>query len=122
MVAGSLLMIAGAVAISYAEPAEAERASWQTAIERECDRYGLDPARVAAQVGGEDPIRQERPRRQWWEPVVVAAAIGIFVWLGIGTEGPPLAVDVPWVIVLAALSLVVLILCTRLLWKWTRFS
>ena len=42
VVAGSLLMIAGAIAIGYAEPAVAELASWQQAMWRECDRYGLD--------------------------------------------------------------------------------
>jgi drug/metabolite transporter (DMT)-like permease len=122
VIAGSILMIAGAIAIGYAEPAVAELASWQQAMWRECDRYGLDKERVAAQVRGEDPIAQESTRRQWWELILVAAAMGVFLWLGIGTHGQPLVVNVPWMIVLVTLSLAFLAACARMLWRRTRFS
>src|SRR5690242_19508077 len=52
IVAGSLIMIAGAVAISMAEAPESEQLSWRTAMERECSRYGLDRDRVAQSVAG----------------------------------------------------------------------
>jgi drug/metabolite transporter (DMT)-like permease len=122
VIAGSVLMIAGAVAISFAEPAEAERAAWKAAMQRECDRYGLDPKRVAAQVRGEDVIAQENPRRSWWEWVLAAVAVGIFVWLGLGAKGQPLPVNMPWMIVLVSLSLAILAWCVRRLWKQTKFS
>ena len=122
VVLGSVLMIIGALAISFAEPADAERASWRQAMQRECDRYGLDPLRVTAQLQGEDPIAQEGSRRHWWEWLLAAAAIGIFVWLGLGTEGRPLALNVPWLAVLVILSVAILMICARMLWKRTQFS
>ncbi|PWU05571.1 MAG: glucose uptake permease, partial [Terriglobia bacterium] len=53
---GSLLMIAGAIVISLAEVPESEQASWKMAVERECRRYGLDAARIARALRGDDPL------------------------------------------------------------------
>jgi drug/metabolite transporter (DMT)-like permease len=122
IVAGSLVMIAGAVAISLAEAPESEQRSWRTAMERECDRYGLDRRRVAATVQGEDPLAAERPRRSRWELVIVGLAVALFIWLGLQAEHQPLAVSVPWMIVLIVAALVFLVGCGLLLWKRTRFS
>jgi drug/metabolite transporter (DMT)-like permease len=122
IVAGSLIMIAGATAISFAEAPESEHVSWRKAIGRECSRYGLDPERVLATMQGHDPISEERPRRGWWELLVAAAAIGIFVWLGSAAERPALAVNLPWMAVLIAATLVFLVVCGLLLWRRTRFS
>ena len=121
VVAGSLIMMGGAVAISFAAPPDAERASWRKAVERECRRYGLDPARVAASQAGKDPLRGETPARRWWELVVVAAALGVFLWLAAGAERQPIAVNQFWMIGLSAASLLLLIVCGALLWKRTRF-
>lgn len=122
VVAGSVLMIAGAVAVGFAEPGEAERASWDLAMGRECDRYGMDVRRVAAQVHGEDFMDRAASQRHWREWVLVAAAAGMFVWLAMGTKGQPLAIDMPWLIALAAASVAVLVGCARMLWRVTRFS
>lgn len=122
VVAGSLVMIAGATAISFAEAPQSEQASWQRAVERECDRYGLDRERIAAAVRGDDPLAREKTGRPWWELLVVAAAIGIFVWLGSMAEKPPIAISMPWTAVLLLASVALLIACGWLLWKRTRFS
>lgn len=82
IVAGSLVMVGGAAVISFAEAPESEQASWKKAMERECHRYGLQPGRVAAILEGDDPVSRESPARSRWEWLVVAAALGIFVWLG----------------------------------------
>lgn len=119
---GSLLMIGGAIAISYAEPAAAERASWRQAMLRECARYGMDPRRAAAQAQGEDLIAREGTQRQAWEHWLVAGAIAAFLWLAIGTTGQPLEIHIFWMFALAAVSLAILLLCARLLWRRTRFS
>ena len=42
VIGGSLVMIAGALAISQAEAPPSEQDSWRLASERECDRYGMD--------------------------------------------------------------------------------
>jgi drug/metabolite transporter (DMT)-like permease len=122
VVAGSLVMIAGAAAISFAEAPESEQAAWKKAMDRECSRYGLDPARVAATMRGEDPLDREKSPRRWWEWLVLAAAIGIFIRLGSGAERQAIAVNGFWMFVLIAATLVFLFACGTLLWKRTRFS
>jgi len=122
VVGGSLIMIAGAAAISFAEAPESEQASWKRAMDRECRRYGLDNHRVAAILGGHDPLSDERAPRRWWEFLVAAGAAGIFVWLGAGAKRQPLPLDVFWMAMLMAATLVFLVVCATLLWKRTRFS
>jgi drug/metabolite transporter (DMT)-like permease len=122
VLAGSLIMILGAVAISLAEAPESEQVSWRAAMRRECKRYGLDEERVAATAAGEDPLESERPSRRWWEMLIVIVALALFVWLAIGADMQAIAVNVPWMIVLVVASLAFLIGCGLLLWKRTRFS
>jgi drug/metabolite transporter (DMT)-like permease len=119
---GSIVMILGAGAICTAKASESERSSWKTAMERECDRYGLDNERVQSSLLGEDPLSRDKPVRHWWEIVIVAAAVAIFVWLALGAEHQAVAVNLPWMTVLLVTTLVCLIACGLLLWKRTRFS
>jgi len=122
VIAGSLIMIAGATSISFAEAPESEQDSWREAMERECSRYRLESSRVASALRGEDPLSQSQPRRRWWELIVLAGAIAVFVWLGLGARRQPLAVNVGWMAVLITATLVFLIVSGVLLWKRTRFS
>ena len=122
VMAGSLLMILGAGAISTAEASESEQASWKAAMERECARYGMDPARVASSLMGEDPLAREKPGRRWWELLIAAAAVALFVWLAAGATHQQVAVNLWWMAVLLVLTFACLIVCGRLLWKRTRFS
>jgi hypothetical protein len=93
-------MIVGAVAISLAEATDSEQQSWRAAMERECDRYTLDRERVALTMQGEDPLSAEQPKRRWWEPLIVAVAVALFIWLAAGAQRPATAVSVPWMITL----------------------
>jgi drug/metabolite transporter (DMT)-like permease len=122
VIAGSLVMIAGAIAISAAEAPAGEQAARQRAIERECDRYGLDLSRVEASMRGEDVLAARRPRRQWWEPIIAIVAIAAFVWLALQAEGAPIHVDSSWIAILSVATLVLLVVCGSLLWRRTRFS
>ncbi len=122
VIAGSLIMIAGAVAISLAEAPDTEQRSWRIAMERECRRYGLDRERVALTLQGGDPLAEEQPVRRWWELLVVAGALALFVWLSLGAERQPISANMPWMAVLVIGSLVFLVFCGILLWKRTRFS
>lgn len=122
VVVGSLIMILGATAISFAEAPESEQDSWKLAMDRECDRYGLKPDRVAAALRGDDPLADDRPRRQWWELVVLACAVAIFVWLAVGAERPAIAMNLGWMAVLLAATLAWLVVSGWMLWKRTRFS
>lgn len=122
VIAGSVVMIIGAASIGLAEAHASELVSWKKAMDRECDRYGLDHQTVAAVLQGDDPLARETPRRHWWEALVVAAALGIFVWLAVGATRQPIAVNVLWIVVLSAATLVFLVVSGTLLWRRTRFS
>ena len=115
-------MIGGAAAISFAEAPDSEQQSWRAAMQRECDRYRLDPDRVALTLHGEDPLAKEQARRRWWEPVIVAAAVVFFIWLAVGAQRPEIVVNAPWMTMLIAASMGLLVGCGLLLWRRTRFS
>ncbi len=122
VVAGSLIMIAGAASIGFAEAQGAEKLSWNKAVQRECDRYGLNSARVQSTLQGHDPLADQNPKRHWWEALVVLAAIGVFVYLGAGARRQAIEVHTGWMAVLGGCSIVLLVACGLLLWKRTRFS
>lgn len=122
IVAGSAVMIAGAVSISLADPPASELENWNAAMNRECARYGMDAAKVATVVAGDEPIEEQTHRRHWWEWLIMAVAVGVFVWLAAGTRAQDLAINLPWTIALVAGTIVPLIVCGTLLWRRTRFS
>jgi len=122
IIAGSAIMIAGATGIGFAEAQGGEQASWKRAVQRECDRYGLDPGRVAAGLQGKDPLTSGAPRRHWWEALMVVAATAVFVYLAAGSTRQAIAADLGWMLALGAASLLLLVVCGFLLWKRTRFS
>jgi drug/metabolite transporter (DMT)-like permease len=122
VIGGSLIMIAGATAISFAEAPADERREWDLAMDRECVRYGLDRERVAAALTGSDPANGARSSWRWWEMFIVAAAVAIFIWLGWHAEWQAIAVDPLWLLAIVAASLVLLVGGGILLWKRTRFG
>jgi drug/metabolite transporter (DMT)-like permease len=122
VIGGSLVMIVGATAISFAEAPASEQASWRKAVDRECRRYGLDPARVAATQRGEDPLAAETGARHWYEILPIVGALAIFIWLGFDAQRNPLPVSLPWMAVLCAATFVLLIVCGVQLYRRTRFS
>ncbi len=122
IVAGSTIMIAGAISISMAAPPPGELENWNAAMRRECNRYRLDASSVTAVVGGDDPLADQKREHCWWEVMIMLAAIGIFVWLAVGTRAQRIYVDIPWMLVLIAGTMVPLIVVGTLLWRRTRFS
>ncbi len=122
VIGGSLIMIAGAIAISIAEAPASEQASWKRAMERECARYNMDPTNVAAALRGEETAASATPKRRWWEAIVVLGAVAIFIALAAVAGRQEIAFDLPWMAVLSAVSLVFLVVCGMVLWRRTRFS
>jgi glucose uptake protein GlcU len=121
VVAGSLLMILGALAISTAVASSREHLSRNEALERECIRYGLSYRQVLlAQSGDEFGDRTER--RRWWDVAIVVAATALFVWLAVQAVVPPLSMSLPWIAVLSGVLLVALLGAGWVLWRQTRFS
>lgn len=122
VIAGSLVMIVGAIGISSAVAPAAEQASRREAMARECRRYGLSLQRLEASQAGEDPLAREVTPRRRWDALIVAAAVGVFVWLALGAERPPIAMNLIWLVTILVPSLAMLLACGWLLWKRTRFS
>jgi drug/metabolite transporter (DMT)-like permease len=122
IVGGSLIMIAGAVAISFAEAPADEQRHWRLAMERECTRYGLDRERIEAAVMGSDTSLAQRSSRRWWELLIVAAAVAVFVWLGMIAERPSIEVNLGWLLAIAAGSLTLLVGAVIVIRKRTGFA
>ncbi len=121
VIAGSALMILGALAISTAVASSREHLSNNAALERECNRYGLDYLEVlAAQSGEEFGSRNEK--RRWWDVAIVLAATGVFVWLGIHAVVPPIAMNMAWLSALGVVLVIALVGAGWALWRNTRFS
>lgn len=121
VIAGSVLMILGALAISTAVASSREHLSNNAALERECNRYGLNYLEVLrAQSGDEFGSRDER--RRWWDVVIVIAAVGVFLWLGFRAVVPPIFIDVRWLAALTVGLIVALLGAGWALWRNTRFS
>lgn len=122
VIVGSATMILGAVAISSAVAPEGEQASTGEAIARECQRYGLSLELAQASQRGEDTVARERPQRRWWDALIVAAAVMVFVGLARIAQIPPLRMRQGWTAVLVGTMMFSLGGCGVLLWKRTRFS
>ena len=121
VVAGSVVMILGAVAVSTAIASEREYASTKQALERECSRYGLDSTRVLEAYRGSE-ARGDQDARGWWDYAILAAAAGVFVYLGVNARVPPLLMNAAWLWTLGAVLVVSAAVCGSRLWKVTRFS
>ncbi len=122
VIAGSLIMIAGATAIGFAEAKGEEHLSSRKAVRRECVRYGLDETRVTSSLAGNDAFLEAKTARHWWEALIVLAGAGLFVYLAMSAGRQAIAVHTGWMTVLAGASLALLGACGALLWKRTRFS
>jgi glucose uptake protein GlcU len=120
LVCGSIIMIVGVLGISTAVATEREHMSMTDAVKRECGRYGLPYKRVLEANDG--AIDEHQGTRSWWDYCIVAAAVGVFVWLGMNAALPTLSVNYRWVAVLAVVLLGATIIPTWALWKKTRFS
>src|ERR1700691_5612662 len=81
VVAGSIVMILGALAVSTAVATEREHSSTNQAVLRACDPYQLDSTRVLEAYGG--AARGGRKlERAWWDYAILACAVAVFLWLG----------------------------------------
>jgi glucose uptake protein GlcU len=125
VVAGSLVMVAGALAVSTAVATERENASTHDALLRECARYRLDYERVLRNYAGTDADSAgngEKQRRSWWDYAILAAAVGVFVYLGVNAKAPALTMNMGWVWALGVALALTAAVCGWALWKTTRFS
>ncbi len=124
VITGSIVMILGALSVSTAVATAREHQSLNEALLRECCRYGLDYDRVLQSYAGvgKDEIADTSHPRAWWDYAIVAAAIGVFIYLGVNARVPALAMNFTWLGILAIVLVASALLSGWGLWKATRFS
>ncbi len=122
VVAGSLLMAAGALAIALSSAPLREHQHWEAAAEREARRYGVDAAWVQARLAGEDPDAGGARPRSALDVLLVVAASAAFVAAAAVAEAPALAFRLDAALALAAASVGLLVWCGLSLWRTTRFG
>jgi len=121
VVAGSVVMILGALAVSTAVATEREQFSMREALVRECARYDLDYDRASqAYYGTTKGLGNEG--RAWWDYLILVGALGVFIWLGVDAQIPTLAMNFTWVSILVAILIASAIGGAWALWRATRFS
>jgi glucose uptake protein GlcU len=125
VVAGSLVMIAGAIAVSTAIATARESSSTQDAMERECARYDLERAHVQhsmSGLGSTGPAFPADQGRPWWDWLILACSVGVFVVLGLQARVPALTMNFLWTGILTLILIASAAICAWALWKTTRFS
>jgi drug/metabolite transporter (DMT)-like permease len=118
----SALMILGALAISTAAAPPGERASCIRTITRECTRYSMDLEETIAAQSGEEPASSYGHRRRWWDYVILAGALAVFVRFAVYARRPPLAINYGYATMLIAVMMLFLVAGGWALWKHTRFA
>jgi len=126
VLAGTVVMAAGAWAVGSAEAPDAERSAWKGAVERECRRYGLKQEAVIDSLEGVDALNRGaegiRPKRSAFDLAVLLGALAIFVWLAASARPQPVAIrPIPMAVLIAA-TFAFLAAGGLLLWRRTRFS
>ena len=121
VITGSVVMILGALAVSTAVATAREHTSTNESLMRECTRYNLDYQSVLQAYSGVHSDDRSQGRG-WWDYLILAAATGVFLYLGANARVPTLAVNYSWVFVLTGVLVVSAILCGWVLWRSTRFS
>jgi hypothetical protein len=122
---GSVLMALGAVAIALSSATEREHSSWQSAAEREGERYGVDDGYVRAGMEGREHSTGALPavsnRRSLLDWLLILTATGLFVILGVMAARPQVEVAFGWAAALIVAMLLLLGFCGVALWRTTRF-
>lgn len=120
VVAGSAIMVLGAMAVSTAIAGEREAASTAAAIARECRRYNLDHAHVTRTFHGETPAGEDR--RDGRDYAILAVAATVFSVLAAHARIPALPIQFAWAAALTVVLVASAVLCAWTLGRTTRFE
>src|SRR5437660_2047809 len=118
VISGSLVMVLGALSISSAVAGQREHSSTSDAVLAECNRYKLNYDKVLAEFRGE--IEAQGKSRGWWDYLIIAAAAGVFLWLGSQAAVPPISMNLYWLGLLSLILVVALVACACALCRSTK--
>jgi drug/metabolite transporter (DMT)-like permease len=121
VVGGSLLMMLGVGAIAFSSAAGKEQAQWKVAAQRESQRYDIAPDYVEARMQGMQIAGEIKPPRSRWDWVLVIAATGIFISFAAMARAPGMPFHWTPALLLAAATVILLLVCGITLWRTTRF-
>ena len=124
VIAGSVIMAAGAAAIALSSVPASERHRWEEAAWRERERYQMEASYVQAGLAGESANGVEEPRstRSWIDWLLVIAATGIFAGCAFLSRAPEITVNWSALAVLVVAALGLLAICGLMVWRTTRFN
>ena len=121
VIGGSLLMMLGVGAVAFSSATGEEQTRWKEAAQREGRRYGVAADYVEARMDGRQAASESAPSRTIWDWLLVAAATAIFVFFASIARVPQLSLNwLPAGLLIIAL-LVLLLICTLVLYRTTRF-
>ena len=121
VIAGSLLMAAGAGAIALSSATTGEHSRWQEAAQHEAERYGIDPQYVRAHMFGEQH-GEPRSGRSWVDWSLVGISCVVLIWFGSAARLPHLTLNWGWMVLLVLAMVALLIASGTALWRLTRFT
>jgi glucose uptake protein GlcU len=121
VIGGSLLMILGVAAIAVSSATGKEQLRWKEAALRESARYRVPLDYVEARFEGRQAASEIHPRRTLVDWLLVLVATSILVWFATMARVPDLSIHWEPALALTIVSLLLMILCARKLWRTTRF-
>jgi len=121
VIGGSLLMMAGVVAIAFSSATSSEQTCWKQAAHRESDRYNIESEFVDARMDGRQSASEARPSRTALDWLLVAVASGVFIFFGATARLPQIQLNWPPALLLSAATLTLLLICGAMLHRTTHF-
>jgi len=121
VIGGSLLMALGVGAIAASSAIGQEHARWKLAALRESERYSVPMDYVEARFEGRQAAGELQARRTLADWLLVVAATAILAWAATVAHVPSLPIHWEPALALSAVSLLLMVLCGRKLWRTTRF-
>jgi drug/metabolite transporter (DMT)-like permease len=120
VIAGSVLMGLGALAIALSSASEREHSSWRDAAQRESQRYGVEDGYVRAGLEGRE-FEAGGKRRTVIDGILIAATSAVFIALAAVARVPRMDMHLTWAAALVAAMLVLLVGCGISLGRTTGF-
>src|SRR6266478_3267308 len=121
VIGGSLLMMAGVVAIAFSSATSSEKKRWKQAAHREGQRYNIEKEYVDARMDGRQSSSEAKPSRTAIDWLLVAAVTAIFVYFGATARLPQISLNWAPALILSAATLTLLLVCGVTLHRTTRF-